>query len=139
MRARWHKHGRKNATDSQPYCLESIRVYGFETNQVVLFAACWLTSCASACARSAVANRDRRRRGVRDHFAYGCTAGFGCICILGIVSLAVGSEYFDSRAIVWVGVAAGIGALGEEQHTLMRSMLLGLLQTLTKKQDEDKQ
>ena len=111
-------------------------MYGFETNQVVLFAACWLTSFASACARSTVARANRKRRSAGDHLAYGATAGFATICILGVVSLAVGSNYFDSRGIVWVGISAGIGALGEEQHTLMRSMLLGLLQTMTKKQDD---
>lgn len=113
-------------------------MYGFQTNQVILFAAIWITSCASACARSFVASPHGRRRGLRNCLAYGCTAGFASICILGVVSLALGAEFFDSRAIVWVCLAAGIGALGEEQHALMRSMLLGLLQTLTKKQDDDK-
>lgn len=112
-------------------------MYGFETNQVVLFAAIWLTSCASACARSIATRRNRGRRGAGDHLAHGSTAGFASICILGIVSLAVGTDYFDSHGIVWVGIAAGIGALGEEQHTLMRSMLLGLLQTLAKPKDDE--
>lgn len=135
MPVRWLKFGRRFVTTLQT--VERTHVYGFQINQVVLFAAIWITACASACARSAATRSNRRRRSLCDHIAYGCTAGFASLCILGIVSLAVGAEYFDSRAIAWVCVSAGIGALGEEQHAIMRSMLLGVLETLTKKKDDD--
>lgn len=116
-------------------------MYGFQANQLVLFAAIYATSFASAISRSLATRTYRRRgsdrRGVTDHIAYGSTAGFAAVCILGIVSLGLGPEYFDSHAIAWVGIAAGIGALGEEQHTIMRSVLLGVLETLTKKKADE--
>ena len=110
-------------------------MYGFQVNQVILFGVIWCASFASAYSRSFAVGNNRRRRTNGDRIAYSCTAGFAAVCILGIVSMAVGAEYFESHGIVWVCIATGIGALGEEQHTLMRSMLLGLLQTLTKKDD----
>ena len=112
-------------------------MYGFQINQVVLFGVIWCASFASAYSRSFAVSTHRRRRSHGDRIAYSSTAGFAAVCILGIVSFLVGAEYFDSHGIVWVCIATGIGALGEEQHTLMRSMLLGLLQTLTKKQDDN--
>lgn len=145
MRVRWPKRGKRSVTDLTACSIrERVRVnenpndiFGFQANQIVLFAAVWIISATSAFFRSYFAGTRWRRRVFCDRLAYGCTAGFAAVCILGVVSLLVGTEYFDSHGFAWVCVAAGIGALGEEQHTIMRSMLMGLLQTLAKNTKDD--
>jgi hypothetical protein len=111
--------------------------FGFAANQVVLFAAIWIAGATSALARSHAFGLGRKRRTLGDKLAYAATAGFACVCILGIVSMGVGADLFERHSVGWVCIAAGIGALGEEQHALMRSMLLGLLETLSKKKDDN--
>ena len=100
-------------------------MYEFQTDQIVFYSVIWVTSFASSFARS-YSSRSFRRGG---RIAFCCTSGFASLCIVGIVLAVAGwaGTNVGNNPWPWVAAAAGLGALGEEQHLVARSILLGFL------------
>jgi len=123
-----------------------LATHGFQTEKLVLLISVWGVACASALTRSCAVVALSRRRGGRfsnrlgwrDHLAIALSSGFATVCILGLLFMVLSADFVAANREHFLGAAAGIGMLGEEQRGLMRNLLYAFLKVKPPEDDNDK-